>query len=1115
MAYVWLIPKAKVRGKLMDYVAGRIEARTVSRTFEPFGRSLPAGLRHFPGARNVPLRKAARFATLLAFMFVAPLLRAQTVTAMVPAGLAPNGVAINPVTNKIYVVNQLDGTVTVIDGSRNTTSTVTVGFQPSGIAVNPVNNRIYVAKGGTVAVIDGGSDTVAATLSTAGGSCLGVNPVTNKIYVGSGGKVAVVDGATDTVIATATIGLNAQALAVNPVSNKIYVADSNSNTVSVIDGATDTVASTIPAGSFPFSVVVNPVTNKIYVANYAGGSNPSSVTVIDGANNSTTTVPVGNEPDSVAVNPVTNKIYVANLGPGANPGSVTVIDGATNSTTTVTVGAGPQAVAVNPITNQIYVANFDGSSVTVIDGATNATTTLTDPRANGPTALGINPVTNRIYVANQNSNNVSVIDGATYGTTTMPVESAAWGLAVNRLTNKIYVPDNATGVVSVVDGDTGAVVTSVAAGSRPRVVAVNELTNRIYVANYASLDVTVIDGSTDSVLTTIGIGGNPVAIAVNPVTNKIYVTNQSVSSVVVIDGATDTILDRISVLNGPFGLAVNSATNRIYVAQDNCGGITCGPAEVTLIDGATDAATILSDSNNQEARVIAVNPVTNKIYATGSGGLGVITVIDGETNAISDINVGIGPQDIAVNSANNKIYAANGTFSSVTVIDGITNSSTVLTGAFGDSIGLAVNPLTNKVYVANYNSTDLTVITEQSVNSIPLQAGILPIANNVSSSLTPTFGFSASSAFSPIAPSPTGLYFQADTWQGTWTKATSGGRGSYTGQTPTLQPGLHILYAYAVDGQEATSVNTGRQSAPLMSNIAAYSFLVGPPVATVAPAALDLGGVPVGVESAPQSVTISNGGPSTLSISGIAISGPNAGDFSATPCLSGAIAIPAGSSCAVSVIFTPSATDAESATLTFMDDSGGISGSSQTVELSGNGQDFALTAVDSAQTIPPGSTAVYNLQLSPLGQFAGTVSLTCSGAPPLSACSVKPSSVMLDGTSAANVTLNVTTTGYRIGFLQPPGRLGPPPAMLWLVLAVLLALPMLAGEKLRRFRLSAGSSILRRASSFAALLLIVVLWSSCVSGRLRSGTPAGTYTVTVTATSQTVSHSLSVTLIVQ
>ncbi len=55
----------------------------------------------------------------------------------------------------------------------------------------------------------------------------------------------------------------------------------------------------------------------------------------------------------MAVNPVTNKIYVVNN----YSDSVTVIDGATNSTATVSAGRGPYAVAVNPVTNKVYVAN--------------------------------------------------------------------------------------------------------------------------------------------------------------------------------------------------------------------------------------------------------------------------------------------------------------------------------------------------------------------------------------------------------------------------------------------------------------------------------------------------------------------------------------------------------------------------------------------------------------------------------------------------------------------------------------------------------------------------------------------------------------------------------------
>ena len=54
-------------------------------------------------------------------------------TTTVSAGFSPMAVAVNPVTNKIYVAN-FDGSnnVTVIDGATNATTTVSVGTEPVG-----------------------------------------------------------------------------------------------------------------------------------------------------------------------------------------------------------------------------------------------------------------------------------------------------------------------------------------------------------------------------------------------------------------------------------------------------------------------------------------------------------------------------------------------------------------------------------------------------------------------------------------------------------------------------------------------------------------------------------------------------------------------------------------------------------------------------------------------------------------------------------------------------------------------------------------------------------------------------------------------------------------------
>ena len=53
----------------------------------------------------------------------------------------------------------------------------------------------------------------------------------------------------------------------------------------------------------------------------------------------------------------------------------------------------------------------------------------------------------------------------------------------------------------------------------------------------------------------------------------------------------------------------------------------------------------------------------------------------------------------------------------------------------------------------------------------------------------------------------------------------------------TLSSGVHILYAYATDGQDATSIQAGggasEQSSPLIGNITAYVFLVTPLTAAV------------------------------------------------------------------------------------------------------------------------------------------------------------------------------------------------------------------------------------------------------------------------------------------
>ena len=268
---------------------------------------------------------------------------------------------------------------------------------------------------------------------------------------------------------------------------------------------------------------------------------------------------------------------------------------------------------------------------------------------------------------------------------------------------------------------------------------------------------------------------------------------------------------------------MNTVTNTIYVANDTSD-------TVTVIDGATNLTATVAVGTTPNS--VAVNPVTNRVYVS-SYNSNDVTVIDGATNATTPIAAGLASRSVAVNPVTNKIYVVKNTTASVLVIDGATNTTTTVT--VGSSpVSVAVNPATNKTYVANFIGNSVTALSEQVASAVPLTTTIAPLAGGVSYSATPTFALSASSAFAPTAPTVRGIFTQVDTWQGAWVAATPSG-GGFTATTSTLALGSHVLYAYAVDGQDGTGCSNGDGStcSPLVGSIAAYAFTVLPPVADV------------------------------------------------------------------------------------------------------------------------------------------------------------------------------------------------------------------------------------------------------------------------------------------
>ena len=347
---------------------------------------------------------------VLLIVAASPLL-AQQLLNNIPVGVNPWHIAVNTATNKIYVANEDGPSISVIDGATNNTTTIALGNIPEGVAVNPVTNKIYVAVINVgVVVIDGATNNTTIINDPHGLTPINIaiNTVTNRVYAVNinSANVTVIDGSGNQILDDVPVGTRPQFIALNPVTNKIYVAnyhDQGGNTVTVIDGATDST-STVTTGQGPNALAVNSVTNLIYVTTLDG-----TVTVIDGATNQTTTVNVGIDPTDVGVNSVTNKIYVADFGGGIY-GDIRVIDGATNNTTTLTDGAGPNQLAVDEVHNQIYFADYENATIHVVNGATNDVVVVTVGGI--PHDVAVNPVSNRAYTANIDQNTVSVIAGA-------------------------------------------------------------------------------------------------------------------------------------------------------------------------------------------------------------------------------------------------------------------------------------------------------------------------------------------------------------------------------------------------------------------------------------------------------------------------------------------------------------------------------------------------------------------------------------------------------------------------------------------------------------------------------------------------------------------------------
>jgi DNA-binding beta-propeller fold protein YncE len=524
---------------------------------------------------------------------------------ILPTAIPPVGVQVDPANQTLYTAD-LDNTISAFDLADCNASdlpdcesdapgTVTLpgpGFAVTlWVAIDTANHSVYVTnqKDDSVMVVNAnvcnGSDLAGcATLDPpeihtgADSEVLTLDPDTQTLYTANqlGNDVSVIDATR--CDAQTTSGCRARvpevpnvsgALESDPAVHTTYVATS-ATAVAMIDDRTCNVFHTagcaqappsVTVGTYPSAVAVDPNTHTVYVAD-AGAGASGTISVFDdrtcNATNqagcgtvSTLNVPDGN-PVGIAVNPVTDTVYAATLTSNDGPNLISVFNGSTCNAATM---RGCDQTPANTATGPDGGAPFASTESVAVNAATNTVYATSD-------VLDANPyIGDSVYVINGTICDAADMAGCgnppeqiSVGSDPVFGEANPFGIAVDQKTDTIYTANifngEGPGTVSVINGATcnahntsgcDQTPATAPAGFGAIAIAVDPTHNRVYATNIEDTSITTINGNTcnrinrtgcDDTQTRAILGDYPGSISVDPAVDTTYVANSEGVSVI-------------------------------------------------------------------------------------------------------------------------------------------------------------------------------------------------------------------------------------------------------------------------------------------------------------------------------------------------------------------------------------------------------------------------------------------------------------------------------------------------------------------------------------------------------------------------------------------------------
>jgi hypothetical protein len=338
-----------------------------------------------------------------------------------------------------------------------------------------------------------------------------------------------------------------------------------------------------------------------------------------------------------------------------------------------------------------------------------------------------------------------------------------------------------------------------------------------------------------------------------------------------------------------------------------------------------------------------------------------------------------------------------------------------------------------------------------------------------------------------------------------------------------------IAFAPVAAGQVSGSLSASSVSAAAPATVALSGTGASPPGIVVTPeAVVNFSTTGVGQAGTPVAVTVTNSGTISaltgLSLAVDATGASNGFGLSANTCATlPASGLAPGASCTANVTFAPTLAGRLTGNLLITSANGA---NAAHLELGGLGFDFGFLPVGNASaTVVPGQTGYLTLAVTPVGAPSGVFTFACANLPANALCLFNPTEQQpLPPSVTGNIALGIATgapasgSGNVAGNVAGNGlgqrRKAQAGAGLLVCAAALLPLACFRRRRSWRGRLPAVAMV--AACGWALMSLTSCAGSGGSSNQIHygGGTPPGSYPIRITATSTGVTHSCTVTLVV-